>query len=670
MLGRNNRKEQIKQRQEQTEHYSIRKLSIGTASILIGLTFWGTASGVRADTQENITEEQAAVDIERQEQTIEKENTLNSDSQTAASNTNSSSNNEEKKQAVLDAAETSSNDASGPTYSDSQDKVNDINNTINKELEDTVNNAGKVDGVTVVEDEKNQVNTTVSDIDKNKDKIEQDNKNQIDQINQELDKHKENLDKYQADLEAYNKARDEYIEELKKLGLWHDGVDPDDISQDLVLGKEENATVDIESVNPGVTKGEGTILNGLLDNFWEIKDPAEGDLLKVTYSGLENSFYGEQKIHQIVITYSDWESHGDGKAGIYFGKNPTDGFFYLNANGVTIDIKFYDENGKQIILKDNTAYITIGSLNSDGTGSDYIEKAEIINGENHSGEGVVLPESSVGVHKGAGENGGDILYSEINNNLIYKNNLTAAQLAEAEKILGKEIVEKYLGWDDSEDRSKEIFGAGLFKVTGDSIQIRFSNNLGSAWATFSTTIPKLTFNQEKPEMPTITIHWQKGELVLIDDPEQPTNPEQPTDPEEPTNPEQPTDPEEPTNPEQPTDPEQTTDPEEPANPVLPEDSDDSNEENISPVKPEQNPNVKDQNNSVVNDFPTKEEKQIKSVAVSSDEVINENNVDMKVKDKVLPETGSSQTKKSGAFGLGVSLLAFLIGLAGAKKRRK
>ena len=43
---------------------------------------------------------------------------------------------------------------------------------------------------------------------------------------------------------------------------------------------------------------------------------------------------------------------------------------------------------------------------------------------------------------------------------------------------------RYLNWDDSKDRSKEIFGAGLFKVSENSIKIRFSNELGSAWQHF------------------------------------------------------------------------------------------------------------------------------------------------------------------------------------------
>lgn len=77
---------------------------------------------------------------------------------------------------------------------------------------------------------------------------------------------------------------------------------------------------------------------------------------------------------------------------------------------------------------------------------------------------------------------------------------------------------RYLNWDDSKDRSKEIFGAGLFKVSGNSIKIRFSNELDSAWATFSTTVSKLAFEGEKPLDPTkpegITITWQPGELVL------------------------------------------------------------------------------------------------------------------------------------------------------------
>ncbi|NRN83869.1 GbpC/Spa domain-containing protein [Lactobacillus helveticus] len=198
---------------------------------------------------------------------------------------------------------------------------------------------------------------------------------------------------------------------------------------------------------------------------------------------------------------------------IYFGDNLLNGFFYKNSKGMTMSMKLYDAEGKLITLRENSAYMTIGSLNSDaGHNNEYIEKAEIINSDGHYGSGVALPESSVTVHQGA--NGNDILYADKNNELLYDDKITQAERKQAIDIWGKEIVEKYLNWDSSTDRSKEIFGAGLFKVWGNGITIRFSNEIGSAWATYSTTVPKLGFNMDKPELDPLDVTYTSGKIVL------------------------------------------------------------------------------------------------------------------------------------------------------------
>lgn len=180
-------------------------------------------------------------------------------------------------------------------------------------------------------------------------------------------------------------------------------------------------------------------------------------------------------------------------------------------------MKVYDKNGKQITIKPNSAYITVGSLNSSGINSNYVEKAEIINGADHQGQGVAIPGSSIGIHKGEGQYGGDILYLELNNEILnYLNK--GGNRDEAIKIWGEPIVKEFENWDSTTDRSKEIFGCGLFKVSGNSIKIRFSNKLGSAWATYSTTVPKLAFDGEHPgrapEKPELEISYSPGSLVL------------------------------------------------------------------------------------------------------------------------------------------------------------
>ncbi|GAA3639357.1 hypothetical protein GCM10022297_16960 [Lactobacillus hamsteri] len=577
MVSRKNIQEKLRKIEEKRERHSIRKFTVGAASVLIGLTFMGMASQqVKASeiTQDTVAVENSTIDsnseannvateevavnndsVGNSEVTTEPiENEVSESSASVTENNNSSSadnssvvtestknesssvagpstsvsENENSSQVETSTPNQENNinqvqtekteDVKKPSYEDSKAEVDKINGEINKDLEDVVNKAEEIDGVTVDKKDPNKVTTGTTDIDKNKAEIIANNKKQIEEILKALEEHKAALKDYEGKLDEYNKKRDEYIQQLKDLGLWDENehIDPDKLSQLLIFGKEENATVTVKPLNPNVVQGTGSMLNGLLNNFWQVNDTVHGDFLQVTYTDLKNSFYAGELISKIEITYSDFimsnhPSQNNRKPGIYFGKSPTDGFFYVKAESVTMGLKMYDANGKLITLGENTAYITIGSLNSKGEGNDYVEKAEIINGSSHKGEGVALPESSVTIHKGPN---GDILYSDKNNELLYDKNITDAERELAIKIWGKDIVDKYLGWDDSKDRSKEIFGSGLFKVSGDGIKIKFSNKLGSAWATFSTTIPKITFDAEKPEKPTTTITWQPGQLVL------------------------------------------------------------------------------------------------------------------------------------------------------------
>ena len=191
----------------------------------------------------------------------------------------------------------------------------------------------------------------------------------------------------------------------------------------------------------------------------------------------------------------------------------------------------YDKEGNLIDLKDGTAYITAGSLNSEGTGSKYIEKAEIINDKEHNeygGSGLALPESTVKVHEGAGIYGGDVLYSEKNNEVLViygdvndstiRKQTQAAIKAWGDTETNRAIINKYINWDNSNDNKKEIFGAGLFKVHGNKIKIRFSTGIGSAWATYSTSISKMTLDAvhpgKAPERPALKI---EVEHLAIDD---------------------------------------------------------------------------------------------------------------------------------------------------------
>ena len=308
-------------------------------------------------------------------------------------------------------------------------------------------------------------------------------------------------------------------------------MDPNESSKVTVVYKGDNVTVGTGNKTIGTNPNTQVVL----DQFYKINKETLGEFLRLEYTGFQNSKYGNVDIEKILVSFSGWKPNYErdkyDPSGIYFNNKLTDGFWYVHSDGVTVDITLYDKEGNPIDLKDGTAYITAGSLNSEGTGSKYIEKAEIINDKEHNeygGSGLALPESTVKVHEGAGIYGGDVLYSEKNNEVLViygdvndktiRKQTQAAINAWGDTETNRAIINKYINWDNSNDNKKAIFGAGLFKVHGKKIKIRFSTGIGSAWATYSTSIPKMTLDAvhpgKAPERPTLKIEVEKKQIVL------------------------------------------------------------------------------------------------------------------------------------------------------------
>ena len=436
-----------------------------------------------------------------------------------------------------------------PTYDDAKNEVENINNTNNSKLDEAIENA-KGEGVEVDVANGEDITTNVSGIKDAEGKLEEHIQKQLDKINKALEQYRTELEKYNKEsadyeikLAEYNKKKAEYIEELKKYGLWDENnVDIDKVSQDLILDPNESSKVTVVYKGDNVTVGTGNKTIGtnpdtqvVLDQFYKINKETLGEFLRLEYTGFQNSKYGNVDIEKILVSFSGWKPNYErdkyDPSGIYFNNKLTDGFWYVHSDGVTVDITLYDKKDNPIDLKDGTAYITAGSLNSEGTGSKYIEKAEIINDKEHNeygGSGLALPESTVKVHEGAGIYGGDVLYSEKNNEVLViygdvndktiRKQTQAAINAWGDTETNRAIINKYINWDNSNDNKKAIFGAGLFKVHGKKIKIRFSTGIGSAWATYSTSIPKMTLDAvhpgKAPERPTLKIEVEKKQIVL------------------------------------------------------------------------------------------------------------------------------------------------------------
>ena len=436
-----------------------------------------------------------------------------------------------------------------PTYDDAKNEVENINNTNNSKLDEAIENA-KGEGVEVDVANGEDITTNVSGIKDAEGKLEEHIQKQLDKINKALEQYRTELEKYNKEsaeyeikLAEYNQKKADYIEELKKYGLWDENnVDIDKVSQDLILDPNESSKVTVVYKGDNVTVGTGNKTIGtnpdtqvVLDQFYKINKETLGEFLRLEYTGFQNSKYGNVDIEKILVSFSGWKPNYErdkyDPSGIYFNNKLTDGFWYVHSDGVTVNITLYDKEGNPIDLKDGTAYITAGSLNSEGTGSKYIEKAEIINDKEHNeygGSGLALPESTVKVHEGAGIYGGDVLYSEKNNEVLViygdvndktiRKQTQAAINAWGDTETNRAIINKYINWDNSNDNKKAIFGAGLFKVHGKKIKIRFSTGIGSAWATYSTSIPKMTLDAvhpgKAPERPTLKIEVEKKQILL------------------------------------------------------------------------------------------------------------------------------------------------------------
>lgn len=445
--------------------------------------------------------------------------------------------------------ETPKEETKTPTYDDAKNEVENINNTNNGKLDEAIENA-KGEGVEVDVANGEDITTNVSGIKDAEGKLEEHIQKQLDKINKALEQYRTELEKYNKEsaeyeikLAEYNQKKADYIEELKKYGLWDENnVDIDKVSQDLILDPNESSKVTVVYKGDNVTVGTGNKTIGtnpdtqvVLDQFYKINKETLGEFLRLEYKGFQNSKYGNVDIGKILVSFSGWKPNYErdtyDPSGIYFNNKLTDGFWYVHSDGVTVDITLYDKKGNPIDLKDGTAYITAGSLNSEGTGSKYIEKAEIINDKEHNeygGSGLALPESTVKVHEGAGIYGGDVLYSEKNNEVLViygdvndntiRKQTQAAINAWGDTETNRAIINKYINWDNSNDNKKAIFGAGLFKVHGKKIKIRFSTGIGSAWATYSTSIPKMTLDAvhpgKAPERPTLKIEVEKKQIVL------------------------------------------------------------------------------------------------------------------------------------------------------------
>lgn len=284
-------------------------------------------------------------------------------------------------------------------------------------------------------------------------------------------------------------------------------ISTDNVNQALSLKPEHNATVNIETLKPGIAvkhDGVGTKYDDyeIYYNGNAYVNNVDGDFIRVTYTNLKNSTYKNSKISKIVVTYSNSVPTGNritqsGKSAITEGASD---FFLaifsdpvrgdMHSTTVTAKYQYYDGDGNLINFNaTNDAWLSVGSLNFDqGNGphdnptSGVSEGVRLVSG----GQIKQLAGSSISVHDDGWAYAGFNNYSGTGmNNGINTDNGGS-------------------GWD-MDDSPNTYYGTIVFQLTGNEISLRqgvvpwgganiasqFSNKfLNNAWFTVGTTLPE------------------------------------------------------------------------------------------------------------------------------------------------------------------------------------
>lgn len=387
--------------------------------------------------------------------------------------------------------------------SDAKAQINNVNKSDEKKnFDQAVDEAKKTDGIQVIQDAnvKHQASKT------SENDVKKDYQDQADTIKKQVEDQKQKLADYNTKKQAYDKNRQDFIDNLKKEGLWKEGTtDPSTLSQHLVLNQEPDAKAQYTILNSAgnVTEQDVNFVSHQEYTLTFDKSISE-DVLKVTYTDLKNSTYNGKKISRIEETFSGLKGV-NGKGTLRFYNNPYQGFWYAGTSGITANMKFFDEDGKQITFDNNApAYLTVSSLNGRTYGG--TEKVRLLS----NGKAIQIPESAITVH---------------DNNTLYADKDTYFAENYTNKDYSSDIAKKYENWDTATSPNR-IFGSGLYQVSGDSITLRcFSDNDdkpatpamvgdGGIWFTFSAAVPQTSFDANGPQKPITTIHYHDDEIQI------------------------------------------------------------------------------------------------------------------------------------------------------------
>lgn len=376
--------------------------------------------------------------------------------------------------------------------------------------------------------------------------------------------YKQALANYQAEQDAYVAAKAKYDEQVANYNdvqtVLNNLDNPDVVKaiEGMALVNEPNAVVSVSGVDQYITKeAQGRhVQEEILQQFNTDKYPESdltsenpyaanedtwfkmsvGDTVTAEYTNLENSDYLGSKISKIVTSYTLTQTtSNDNSAIVKLYHDPTKSIFVgaqtsddpSKALEMDIQVKLYDENGKEINLAENNGVMSLGTLNHWTTEfGDHVEKIKNI-GNNKF---VTFGDSTIRIN----EDGA--IYSPTENQYVANGSALNGD--------GED------GWDkinaDGEVRTaKSIHGAGAMTYNGDPITLSVSGNNAeiptAVWFAFNTiAAQKPEEAPQEPEKPTLAnIEVKYDAAVVVAQTETPEEPNTPT-PGEPTPPTPPT----------------------------------------------------------------------------------------------------------------------------------
>lgn len=346
--------------------------------------------------------------------------------------------------------------------------------------------------ITIIHDQDKDYQAKYNDVNDQNDKINQISQDYINQTTTIANQ----IEDYNKKLDDYNTKKQEFIESLKKQGLWSDGmVDPTSVKQSLHLDLNDHNN----SIVPTVTilDNNDAYLDG--NNVYFKNDNAiAGDFVFAEYDGITNSYYGDKQISKMTVTVSNIKKGAKSAGGhIAIGSGINNGIWRNNIAGADLDIKFYDNNGNLITFGDD-AYLTVSSLNGrsngDGSTADNTEAVKLLS----DGQAMQLPQSGVKVHSDGG------MYMDGG--------------YDSPESLG--LPSSLDAWDNSTSPSR-IFGSAMIHVKGNHIKLRsydysdysVDHNISnpSPWFIWSTMLPPIAFDQQPPKL---ELHYHNDNLQL------------------------------------------------------------------------------------------------------------------------------------------------------------